>query len=370
MKRWTFLIGLILPMVLMAAISWYDDPFGMIGRRAIRPDQARAAHAFAIRRAKRKTIILGSSRIGLIPGSRTIWDDPPLKINIPGVTIHEIRYYLEHAYAVEPLQKVVIEISYPSFIHSVPNDFNTERLLSVSDSKNMWRYRMSIVKDLYATLLSQQSCRLELLDLFSKNKKLQQALEQEIISTNTALHFPQENTETMGMKQENPLSDLEAIIEFVNSYNIEAYFFIAPVHATHENYLSAIYGFENTELWKRELVALFEREAEKTGKRFPLWDFSGFNSITTESLPQDGKFTRMKYFIDKSHFSTTVGKMILDRIFDTCQEPCNIPADFGIQLTSENVEHYLSGSRAIRQQYNQAQQSANENASTDSTLDD
>ena len=78
--------------------------------------------------------------------------------------------------------------------------------------------------------------------------------------------------------------------------------------------------FEN---WKREIVAIT-----------PVWDFSGYNSITTEPVAKG-----MKNYLDSSHYSSEVGNLILNRLFNYQEE--TVTADFGILITQENIQSHL-----------------------------
>ncbi len=44
----------------------------------------------------------------------------------------------------------------------------------------------------------------------------------------------------------------------------------------------------------------------------PLWDFSGYSSVTTETLPASGSHAEMEFYWDSSHFKDIVGDFVLD----------------------------------------------------------
>ena len=82
---------------------------------------------------------------------------------------------------------------------------------------------------------------------------------------------------------------------------------------------------------KRELV-----------KIIAVWDFSGYNSINTEPINND-----MKNYIDASHYRKEVGDLVLNRLLDYQTE--KIPKDFGVMITSENIEFHLAKILAERE---------------------
>lgn len=96
--------------------------------------------------------------------------------------------------------------------------------------------------------------------------------------------------------------------------------------------------------WKRRLVQILAEESSESGKpAFPLWDFSGFNTITTESVPPPGDLkTPVKWFWEPSHYKKETGDLILDRILNYQPSAASIPDDFGILLTPTNIEAALA----------------------------
>ena len=66
----------------------------------------------------------------------------------------------------------------------------------------------------------------------------------------------------------------------------------------------------------------------------PVWDFSGYNSITTESIDD-----RMEYYIDNSHYSLKAGDLVLNRIVSFQTE--KVPRDFGVLVNQDNIEPHL-----------------------------
>ncbi len=61
----------------------------------------------------------------------------------------------------------------------------------------------------------------------------------------------------------------------------------------------------------------------------PYWDFS-YSSVSFEP----------RYFYDETHFRNCVGEMALARIFG--DDSLYIPDDFGVYVTSDNVQEHLA----------------------------
>ena len=72
-----------------------------------------------------------------------------------------------------------------------------------------------------------------------------------------------------------------------------------------------------------------------------MWDFSGHNTITLEPI-QDV----MENYVDNFHYTKLVGDLILNRILG--YKDNEVPADFGVLVTKENLEFHLAKIRADR----------------------
>jgi hypothetical protein len=98
---------------------------------------------------------------------------------------------------------------------------------------------------------------------------------------------------------------------------------------------------------------MIEAEAKTAGRDFfPLWDFSGYNDITTEMVPanEDSK-TRMRWYWESSHYRTETGDMILNRMFQIASGESTQGSDFGVLLNRATLEAHLSSIRLARQRY-------------------
>jgi len=97
-------------------------------------------------------------------------------------------------------------------------------------------------------------------------------------------------------------------------------------------------------------VQLVEKEAAKAGQSpFPLWDFSGYNSITTEPVPaKKDKTSRMRWHLDTSHVSRATGDLIQTVLLGVDGERVH---DFGQKVDSRTIDAHLKRSRIDRERY-------------------
>jgi hypothetical protein len=123
--------------------------------------------------------------------------------------------------------------------------------------------------------------------------------------------------------------------------------FVTPNPAAVRQLLIALGLRERYEFWLKELVGINEEEAARAGRQpMPLWDFSHPNTITREPIPVPGDLTPMRWYWEFSHYRKETGDLILDRIFDYHDPARTLPEDFGIRLTSANIDAHLVRGRA------------------------
>jgi hypothetical protein len=123
--------------------------------------------------------------------------------------------------------------------------------------------------------------------------------------------------------------------------------FVTPNAAAIRTLLVALGLGERYEFWLKELVRINEEEAARAGHRpLPLWDFSDPNTITREPIPIPGDLAPMRWYWEFSHYRKETGDLILDRVLDYHDPARAVPPDFGVRLTSENIDAHLARTRA------------------------
>lgn len=348
------LLGLVIPGVLtVGAVNALMDPFGVLdspdvpGLNRLRPEKfnhVRLFKAADITRIRPKTVFLGTSRteLGLDPQHPALANhQPAYNLGLVGPNTYEVRRYLEHAIANQPdLRTVVLGVDFFMFnTHKVTApDFSEERL----DRRTLWP------RDLLSTTVSLGS-------LEASRRTLGANVEGEayylyrpdgfryIYGNQTDEPIPQkfaqsirgflESEEYYGRYQlsEARLADLRAIADLCRSHNIDLKVFISPSHAVQWEGLRAAGLWPVFEEWKHQVVAIT-----------PVWDFSGYNSVTVEPVS-----ATMTHYWDSSHYRSSVGDQVLDRLFGITNP--QIPADFGVWVTPQTVEAHLAGIRRQRE---------------------
>ncbi|MBE9125807.1 hypothetical protein IQ257_10980 [Coleofasciculus sp. LEGE 07092] len=126
------------------------------------------------------------------------------------------------------------------------------------------------------------------------------------------------------------LDDFKKIVDLCQQNNIKLKIFISPSHATQWEAIRATGHWQTFEEWKRQLV-----------KIAPVWDFSGYNSVTTEPIGYD-----IENYTDNSHYTSKVGTWVLNRLLSYQTE--QVPKDFGVLITPNNIEAHLAKIRVNR----------------------
>ncbi len=330
------------------------DPYGVMNSpqwrlNRLKTEQfnhVRLFKASSVNRIAPKTILLGSSRtdLGLDPKHPALAEGKPAyNLGLAGPNMYEVKRYFDHALAIQPeLKTVVLGVDFFMFNEYKTHlpDFEETRLerknltpqewLNVTLSFGVTRSSLSTIKNSWKSqanfLYHDNGFR------YVHNNEPKNPLPKEF--KNMILGFFQEEGYYLRYKlSPGFLNDLRELVEICQSRNIELKIFISPSHATQWEALRLAGHWEDFEQWKRELV-----------KIAPVWDFSGYHSISTEPMGD-----RMTYYWDSSHYRQEVGNIILNRLFE--YDTASVPPDFGPLLTPETVEEHLAEIRHDRESW-------------------
>lgn len=348
-RRFTlaFLAAAIMPMLTVGLVNIAVDPYGVFNTPSLaninqwKPEKwkyQRLFKAIAITRLKPVTVFLGSSRtnLGLNPAYSGLKDhQPAYNLGLNGANTYEALRYLQHTIKNQQnLELVVLGVDFIMFNESLGNQpgFWEGRLekqsLMPQDAVNTV-FSLDTLSSSQKTLAVNQAKLAD--DIYYPNgfMRLQREEKQTIFSFKQALstYFTVHDSYQLSTQY---LEDLKAIVELCQQQNISLVVFISPAHATHWEAIQVAGQWKIFEQWKREVAEIV-----------PVWDFSGYNSVTTEPLSEN-----MTNYIDSSHYSEKVGNLVLSKILSERQEA--VPKDFGVLLTPENIESHLAKVRGDR----------------------
>lgn len=374
-------------LLLVAAFNLLIDPFGLYRLASIdginrdKPEQnthVRLWKAHRIRLTEPSGLILGSSRAeyGLDP-EHPGWNVDGVVFNaaLPSGSVYEALQYLRHAQAVHPLEKVVLGLDLFMFnaTQVTQPDFVPGRLQEpgAAPLSTGW------FRDLAISLWS-----IDALEA-SWNTVLGQARPDHVPYLTNGMRHPERNRLRIVRKgghhaafasneryslvaddgwakfdrrpehvaADSPMDSFRELIDFCREQGIDLYLFISPVHARKLEVLWQFGLWEEFEDWKRDLVGVLAEDERNHPRSRPyaLWDFSGFNSVTTEPVPPAGDTeTVMHYYWEGSHYRKEVGDRILNLLFGKAAAP---PDGFGTPLTERNLEPTLNAIRDGREAF-------------------
>jgi hypothetical protein len=368
----------------IAALNLIVDPFGIYrlvdvrGFNNYKPERnshVRLFKAYAIRRVRPSAIVLGTSRCDVgISTTHPGWDPgatPRYNLGLDGATTHEMYAYLCHAQAIHPLRQVVLGLDawqLTTLPSGVSGDFDEDLL----DGPELWRGLTNRLAELrilfnadtaladYRTVQSRGQPRE---DSFGPDghrlgevlyrKELWQFINQgpgayfaaidrrEIgFKFNRGAGHQQRRGSNEAHKNLGSLEYVRKIIGFCRAAGVDLRIFTTPAHAHQMEISNALGEGPMIAAGKRNLARMVAEDAREHpgARRFTLWDFSEYSSVTTEPVPPPGSWWEMAYYWDSSHFKERVGNWILDRMFEVKEPEDPPPADFGAELTIDNVD--------------------------------
>lgn len=341
-------ISIAAPMLAISGINIIIDPYdfwsfpqiqGVNHSKPRKDNNDRLHKAADIVRHKPSVIVLGSSRTkqGIDPSHVLLqeYSQNTYNLAINGPNMYEVRRYLEHALAnQENLELIVLGLDFFMFNHELENQpsFDESRLeishlslkdvvsttLSVDTLKASW-------ETFQASQQESESLVLEEDNGFNPNRNAEDGKREWRFESSLRLYFDRHSKYQLS---NDSIEDLKRIVELSQKHNVPLVVFISPAHATQWEAIRATGQWGTFEEWKRQIVKITR-----------VWDFSGYNSVTTEKIARD-----MDYYTDSSHYSVLVGNWVITRILQG--DGSNIPKDFGVLVSASNIEQHLAKIRA------------------------
>jgi hypothetical protein len=338
---------------------------GLDTRKPLVNVYARMSKAAVDCRLKPSFVILGSSRSqhALDPRSPALTARGYRAFNLafPGSSIYEVRRAFEHAVACGSLRGALIELDFMAFDIRQHNAPDFEEGLFRRGPGDWLRPALEVLRLLTSLDMTKESIdtlrmrpspsefepdgretdvvfesRVErwggVRGAFQQSERAQyvRPILAEPLPLRPNFHYPDGSPNT---------ADLAAILDIASRNHVQLWFFFAPVHARQLETFRALGLWPLLEEWKETVVRF--TYAHVSASLPEIWDFSGYNSVTTETVPARGDSTsRMSGYWESSHIRKHLGDLILARIFgsSSLQAALQLPPDFGVQLTPANIE--------------------------------
>jgi hypothetical protein len=400
--RWLLMV--LFGLLLVALICLVVDPYGIFrfvdkpGFNAIKPmatTRGGMAKAYGVQREQPKGLILGNSRaeVGFDP-EHAAWPkaaQPAFSLSIAGTGPTTSWHFFRHALATRsdtraPHQDVphtvVWGVDFMDYLvraTDAPNDGtpsdDVKRLaLSPSDLSGL-PYRQHQIKDFAESTLTARALIDSAVTLWSQKQPF--AADQTRLGFNPMQEYlkiaadqgywaifrqkdhtyiqsfldrPKDIFDSRGNTSPQ-LENTRKLLRLSRERGIRVHLVIYPYHAYFQQSFRITGHWAAFEAWKRAMVKLVNEEAREAQQApVALWDFSGFNAYTSESVPeQQNRQAQMRWYWESGHFKRELGNLVLNRVL---QAPSAVQGELpGVLLTELNLESHLEKLRQEERDY-------------------
>lgn len=375
---------------LLGGFNWLIDPYGLYrvvdlsGINRYKPAvyvNTSWAKSQALVKLRPRGIVLGTSRaeVGIDPDHNGWSADSWPRYNMAlasGDMIDTVKYF-KYANSVEPLKQVLLGLDYMMFrTKNVPAEFKKPIDLPPVETVSAWYenlpYRMASLFSLSATvasfntLLSQKGSdgkryiyngMRSTLRLDHRQKKVGHRVlftgsEKRFIYRRLYRASGPNGESRQAQFYPQALVALRDLIRLCADSGIDLRMYISPVHARQLEIIRAEEVWQDFEQWKRDLVSLLEEENKLNPRvNTTLWDFAFYNEVTTEMVPPARSVSKMRWFWESSHFSSELGDLIQDRVFNISAEDNKLLSTIAVMLKPDTLERHLASIRSQQQFY-------------------
>lgn len=329
--------------------------------RQLRPGREKLSawgKTYALARLRPDVLYAGNSRTELgLPtdgapfGRRTVFNGA-----LSGASLGDALAMVEHAAEVGPPAVVVWGIDAPSFSMEVGNtDF--DRALVATDRWYLWRRKLIDIKRAVSTDMTLDSVRL-LRGTFGAVCRSSLALygQRDDVCVRDRIDGWGGTRGAVVPRVREFIRGAGPTTAAMNAFDdgiaqlcrarVQVRVYVNPTHAMSLDALYWAGKWPAMEQWQRQLATMFERHRDR-GCDARIVDFSGFNHITTEPIPQAGGYEAMTYYWEPSHYRVNVGRLILAQLAGSSAAA----ADFGVELVPQTVALHHARQRGARDRY-------------------
>jgi hypothetical protein len=276
-----------------------------------------------------------------------------------------MRRYLQHAHAVAPQRRVVLALDFRVF--ATPPDtsgaFSDERLAVDAKGNRQFNLFSAMLPDMAGALVSMSAVQSSMKSVRQQdwpgdtltpnghwttlNPRFDHPAAFVAYTRNTlerVARLVQRDAAIAGARDE-----LRSLLRFAYASGGDVALLVSPSHAWHWQTMELAGAWSRFEAVKRDLVRVNEEEATRAGRpAFAVWDFSGSYGPNTESVPRSAGIP-MRWYWESVHYKRELGNLMLDRMFQ--ETVAGEWPDFGVRITTSNLESHLSRLRDLQALY-------------------
>lgn len=360
-----------LTLISIGGLNIFVDPFGVFGTvRCVGwvndvPDFSgfdRMTKPYELLQVQPRTVLFGSSTAragfcGLAEGEVNL-PQPAYNGALLGANAHEIRLSIEQAVREAPVKVVVIVADFFAFNVNYPDNERFEPKRLAAATRHKWPGMLPA--DFAAFTIGCDAFRSSWQTLSgNRSAERNEAISNAGAGVPWHEHFrtcersyltkwfppPMRKYEFSSENStREPFADFDASLQLCVEHSIRVIVLCPPIHARFHEALAVAGVWPQYEFWKRELARKVRITQKRSGNpnALALWDFSLFNEMTREPVPDHGEGP-MHYFSDSAHFTPKLGALVLGEILGT------LPVDsqrLGVRLDQVEMEAHLASVRA------------------------
>jgi hypothetical protein len=333
----------------VAAINGLTDATGLIGAPLIdgvnqvkSPGNDRFFKPLAVDLRQPRTIFVGTSRVAVGLDPHDLLGANAYNLGLLGSTVPEHIAFARYAIDAAPVERLVFGLDFASFVD--PAGYSSSFRLAILKRHAFWRALPDLLLSQTELLQSRNTfthSRRHDPPRYAEDGMLIAANEQNQIPDPTARAIAKvvqyAQFYRLASSPDGPLADFDAFLGGLPP-RVATYVYVTPAHAVLGEALTPAGLEPEYEAWLRRVVAICAAHG------VPLWDFNGYNRITTEKLA-----TTSRDFVDGAHTTPEIGRLILATLLQGAIIP-----DFGVRLDPGMIAGYLAAQREAAEAWRRA----------------
>jgi hypothetical protein len=331
-----FLITVFALLGTIAALNALIDPFGLLGapvfagiNQVKAPGNDRFFKPIAIELDQPRTVFVGTSRVSVGLDPHDLPGDNAYNLGLLGSSTAEHIAFARYAIDRAPVDRLIIGLDFASFIS--PTEFSPSFKLAILGPFAFWRA--------LPEMLISQSALLQSRIAFTQSRrhaKPRYADDGMLLAANEPSDGSTPTQRILRKVDEYArfyhwASGPEAALPEFGAFlaqlppRVAVFAYVTPAHAALSEALDPSSLGPVYDSWLRRVTAICAEH------HVPLWDFNGYNRVTTVPFATSGED-----FFDGAHTTPAIGRLILDTLLRGA-----VVSDFGVRLTPDMLPAYL-----------------------------
>jgi hypothetical protein len=360
--------------ILIALFNGFVDPLLYLNvlsidgfnaeRTSLIDKRSRTAKAAVLQHCPKQVVIFGSSRaqVGLREdfegyGNRSVYNAA-----LEGSNMYEMKHVLSYSANYQRPELVIVGLDFSGFTESrnITADFTESNFSLQTGGREVTSYLRYLLspQSLVAswdTIKSNYTSSQPLCSSTSGHLNLsKQAIDHRRAFSNVIANMLVKPGAYAAFRYSTlRIKMLEEAIANTHQENTDILLFFSPIHARQTEVIRGLGLYETYEKWKMDVTKAIENIKLRTSGqgRLELWDFSGYNDITTEEVPPLGSSIKMRWYRESSHYSRDTGDLIVSRLLRGSDTSASVASNFGRIVNQGALVSYLAADREASKRY-------------------